>query len=448
MARGTARASVADTMTNSGSARAATASRPTPALSGIAVTVLRAIAALATIALMGCGSDDPAPSPSGPATNARFPFPQRRFSSHCSYPANATPERVRAAFDKWKADLVTTDGASGFARVRRPDTPDGLPNSTVSEGIAYGMVIAVYMDDQPLFDALFGYSRLWATSTGLMKWYIDPTGTQACPGDDSGCGAATDADEDLAWALVMADRQWGGKGALDEDYIVHAKRVIDAIWKYEVEQYAPYVLKPGDRWGGSRITNPSYFAPAYYRVFAQVSNNPDWLKVIDSSYDIIQNSLNDTNGNTQNGLVPAWCSSAGTPQPPDPGDATHYQYDAARVPFRIGQDYCWFGEPRAKAYLDKVSSFFVAQGADGIFDGYALDGTPRPEAAQEPSRSAVFVGSAGVGAMSSPEHGAFVAGTADKVATLELLVRSTYYNESWTALSLLMMSGNLDDLTR
>ena len=119
-----------------------------------------------------------------------------------------------------------------------------------------------------------------------MKWYVDPTGTQACPGLD-GCGAATDSDEDMAWALVMADRQWGGKGALDEDYLAYAKRHIDAIWKNEVEPYAPYVLKPGDRWGGSLITNPSYFAPAYYRLFAEVSGNPNWLKVIDSSYDII-----------------------------------------------------------------------------------------------------------------------------------------------------------------
>lgn len=417
-------------------------------LSRIALGALRAIAVLTAIALAGCGSDDAPPETPGAATNARFPFPQQRFSGNCSYPTNANAESARAAYTKWKTDLVTRDGAGGFARVRRPDTPDGLPNSTVSEGIGYGMILAVFMDDQPLFDDLFRYSRLWATTTGLMKWYIDPSGTVACPGDESGCGAATDADEDMAWALLMADRQWGGKGALDEEYLVHAKRLIDAIYKHQVEAYAPHVLKPGDRWGGSRITNPSYFAPAYYRVFATVSGNADWLQVIDSSYAIIEKSLNDANGNTQNGLVPAWCDSSGVPQPPDPGDATHYQYDAARIPFRIGQDYCWFGEPRAKTYLDKVSAFFVAQGAGGIYDGYALDGTPRPEAATEPSRSAVFVGSAGVGAMSSPEHGAFVAGIFDEVATLDLLVRSTYYNESWTALSLLMMSGNLDDLSR
>jgi endo-1,4-beta-D-glucanase Y len=401
---------------------------------------------MCAIALIGCGGgDDSTKTPPAPLTNARFPFPRNHFSNNCAYPTNASNDHARAAYAKWKADLVTRDGAGGFARVVRPDTPDGIPNSTVSEGIAYGMILAVFMDDQPLFDDLWRYAQLWATTSGLMNWYVDPAGTQACPGLD-GCGAATDSDEDMAWALVMADRQWGGRGALDEDYLAYAKRHIDAIWRLEVEPYAPYVLKPGDRWGGSAVTNPSYFAPAYYRLFAEVSGNANWLKVIDSSYDIIAKSLNDTNGNTNNGLVPAWCDSRGTPRPPDPGDATHYQYDAARVPFRIGQDYCWYGEPRAKAYLDKISGFFAAQGAGGIYDGYTLDGTPLPEATQEPSRSAVFVGSAGVGAMSSPDHRSFVAGTVDKVATLELLVRSRYYNESWTALSLLMMSGNLSEL--
>jgi endo-1,4-beta-D-glucanase Y len=278
-----------------------------------------------------------------------------------------------------------------------------------------------------------------------MSWYIDPTGTEACPGEES-CGAATDSDEDMAFALVMADRQWGGRGSLDEDYRTYAVRQIDLVYRHEVD--GDQVLKPGDRWGGFGMTNPSYFAPAFYRVFGRVTGKEaEWNAVIETSYDIIEASLNATNGNVDNGLVPAWCDGNGTPRELEPGAATYYQYDAARVPFRIGQDWCWSGEPRAKAYLDKVSAFFAAQGAGGIWDGYALDGTPRPEASEEPSRSAVFVGSAAVGAMSSAEHQSFVNEAYERVATLELNVRSRYYNESWTALSLLMLSGNFADFS-
>ena len=46
--------------------------------------------------------------------------------------------------------------------------------------------------------------------------------------------AATDADEDMAFALVMADRQWGGAGSLDRSYLDYARELIDDIWTYEI----------------------------------------------------------------------------------------------------------------------------------------------------------------------------------------------------------------------
>ena len=57
-----------------------------------------------------------------------------------------------------KTDIVTGDGAGGFLRVRRPNSSGAVVNSTVSEGIAYGMLLAVYADDQPTFDKLWRYS--------------------------------------------------------------------------------------------------------------------------------------------------------------------------------------------------------------------------------------------------------------------------------------------------
>jgi endo-1,4-beta-D-glucanase Y len=398
--------------------------------------------------LTGCSGGEPmgGDTPGGGDKGAKFPFPQNVQSERCTYPTGYSNADVQAAYDIWKQDIVTSEGASGFRRVRRPDTPDGLANSTVSEGIAYGMLLSVYMNDQPLFDDLWQYSQLWLDGSGLMKWYIDPEGKTACPGEEGVCGAATDSDEDIAFALVMADRQWGGKGSLDESYIELARKQIGRIWSVEVD--SQNVLRPGDTWGGAELTNPSYFAPAYYRVFGEVTGEVDkWKQVIDTSYEIIEASLNDKNGNTTNGLVPAWCTAEGEPKSVD-GLPTHYQYDSARTPFRIGQDYCWNGEPRAEAYLEKVNGFFSKAGPDNIIDGYDLDGTPRPEAAKEGSRSAVFVGCAGVGAMSDAKNQALIDGTYKNVAKLDLLVRSRYYQRSWTAMSLLMMTGSFLDYTK
>src|SRR5262245_13474960 len=129
-------------------------------------------------------------------------------AGNCMPPAGANPADAMAAYNKWRTDLVTSDGAGGFLRVRRPNSASAEVNSTVSEGIAYGMLLAVYAGDQPTFDKLWQYSQLWLDSNGLMDWYINAAGTQRL-----GTGAASDADEDMAFALVAANARWGGKGS-------------------------------------------------------------------------------------------------------------------------------------------------------------------------------------------------------------------------------------------
>jgi len=170
--------------------------------------------------------------------------------------------------------------------------------------------------------------------------------------------------------------------------------------------------------------------------------------VIDRGYAIIDASLNATNRNRENGLVPAWCDANGQPVEAFPGAMTNYQYDSARLPFRIGQDWAASREPRAFAYLQRVGAFFADIGADRIVDGYTLAGDPAPDprAARPNPGSAVFVGSAAVGAMHDARHQAFIDAAYARVRTGTLLARSRYYNHSWTVLSLLMLSGNLLDL--
>jgi endo-1,4-beta-D-glucanase Y len=370
----------------------------------------------------------------GGSSAGAFPFPQSKKSKHCAQPT-IDPSAVSAAWTKWKAEAVVSDGAGGFLRVRRWENQ----NDTVSEGIAYGMMAAVYMNDQATFDGLWQYSQLHLGSSGLMHWRVDAMGRDI---DGSGRmisvgerGAATDADEDIAWALIMAHYQWGGGGSLNRGYIELALSMIDLIWRFEVDHAGGEVLKPGDRFGGAGITNPSYFAPSYYRVFGKLSGKEaDWNKVVDSSYEILALAADKNTG-----LVPAWCKADGS----NAGREYYYQYDACRTPFRIAVDYCDNGEPRAAEYLRKVSGFFQNIGAANIKDGYELNGMARSMWS-----SAAFIGPAAVGAM---VDSSFSELTSD--AYTELLVFGertptqgySYYNSSWHLLSLLMLSGNFLD---
>ena len=422
----------------------------------------RADAAAGTEAGSKGPADAGAPPMRGPAPAANgvnYPFPQNRQSKNCIYPDGYRNEDVQAAYQKWKDDTVTTSGAGGFRRVQRLASDPALQmGSTVSEGIGYGMLIAVYMNDPSLFDDLWKYEQLHlgkcppagaCPSMVPMDWYISADGATPL-----GTGGATDADEDMAFALAMADRQWGGQGTLAKTYHQFAVDQITAVWVLEV--YQSSLIKPGT-WGDSATVNISYFAPAYYRVFKSVGGalpmgggaswNPNWDATIDTTYTTIANSLNAANGNQSNGLVPAWCTSAGVPNPTAimTGNPTNYQYDSCRTPFRIALDWCWNAEPRAQAYVAKTSNFFSAIGARNIVDGYALDGAPQ---AQSPGGlSAAFIGPAGVGAMSSPAYQSFVDDAYGAVATRTLLAGGEYYEDSWTVLSLLMMSANFLNYT-
>lgn len=374
-----------------------------------------------------------------------FSFPRDERLPHLYYPRNASSHDVIIAHQAWLDEIVTAQGAADGLRTVRPDTPDGEPYSTVSEGISYGMMISVMMDDQARFDGFFRYADRWANKNGLMSWYISADGERAL-----GSGAASDADEDIAWALLMASRVWGGNGSLKQSYEALAIRQIERIYRFEVESGERLgMFLPGDEWRGKNVFNPSYFAPYQYRLFGEVTGNvAGWQRVIDVGYEIIERCLNIQNGNHNNGLVPAWCDFEGRPVEAFPGAEQNYQTDSARLPFRMALDWALTRESRAKSYLDKISSFFVDQGAAHIIDGYELNGAPCPDrkTLDHGDGSAVFVGCAAVGAMCDIKYKDFVDAAYERVKTGRLLARSRYYNHCWTVMSLLMLTGNFGTL--
>jgi endoglucanase len=404
--------------------------------------------------------------PTPPSNGTNFPFPQNRQSASCIYPTAYNNNDVTAAYTKWKADVIVSDSSSGGQRVQRTSS-DGVSaatpaGSTVSEGIGYGLVIAVYMGDQTLFNSLWKYEQAHLDSNGLMNWSITSAGMNT----PMQAGGATDADEDMAWALAMADKQWGSSGTLN--YLNLAKTQIGNIWNHEV--YNSNLAGPGDSWGPTDLfddINISYFAPAYYRLFKQLDGSHAWDAVTQTVYDTIFcdksgmmfcNALNTTNKNTTNGLVPGWCTSPGGGT--SMGGPHTYQYDACRTPFRIGIDWCLnatsastaaaaINPSRAQAYVALISSFFVGVGAANIVDGYNLDGTVASGThTVSQGQSAAFLGPAGVGAMNSSSNQSFLDATYTLVKGDNLLVGGAYYDESWTVMSLLMMTGNFLDYTQ
>ncbi|HEX9619260.1 MAG TPA: glycosyl hydrolase family 8 [Polyangiaceae bacterium] len=373
---------------------------------------------------------------SGICAASEVVFMSPTLPSYCSLPNGVDAAVARAAYESFKATVVTAEGAGGNLRVWRPDS--SVPGSTVSEGMGYGMLLGVYHDDQAVFDALWRYVAQYLNANGLMDWEIDAAGSVI------GLGAASDGDADIAFALLMAARRWGGCGSLAEPYEVLGARMVEAMWTHEVDLTRGYMWKPGDAWGDRDVTNLSYFSPAYFRIFGEATGNVEgWNAVIEGNYAILERTLNETLGNADNGLVPAWSNSLGEAVAPFDGAAIHFQNDSTRTPFRVGQDYCWFGEPRAKAYLDKIAGFYAEVGVAAISDGYELDGTPRPQNPDAGTQAASFVGPAGVAFMSDPTYQAELDQAWAAVGSEQLTNGTVYYQKSWTALSLLLMAGEM-----
>ena len=353
---------------------------------------------------------------------ARYPYPQGRPLPHCTLPVYNT-DHIATAFNNWKTRFYQN------GRVIRPDSQ----NDGVSEGIAYGMLIGVYMNDKPMFDTLWAFAQSKFDDKGLMHWRFDANGNVI------GQGSAIDADEDMAWALLMAAAQWGG------DYQAAAMTLIDNIWTHGVEQ-GSNVLKPGDNFGGSSITNPSYFAPSYYRVFARVGGQ-NWMGVVESSYA----TLAAASGTY--GLVPNWTNAAGQPvtSPANDGNGAYYGYDACRTPWRIALDYCINGEPRAKAYLDKVAAFFAERAPTSVgvlLDGYTVDGSDPPTTLGDYPAGMAMFGPATAAALTGTQNAFLTLGTATlHKNTTQPGVQFNYFNASWGVLSLLLLSGNFWELT-
>jgi endoglucanase len=247
--------------------------------------------------------------------------------------------RLKAEYDLWKTRHFH-DCGDGSACVPRTDEGD-----CISEGIGYGMLLTAAFDDQSAFDKLWQYFKNNRRSTGMMNWQ-----TNVC-GAGISDGAATDGDLDAAMALIQAGCAWGGT------YAEEAATLIRAIETNAVANCTNgSVIKPGDNFGGCNETNPSYVAPAYYRIFQEATGNTVWSTLLDSGYTLLQG-----NQTRKAGVFSDWSNDTG-------GLATagthsdDFGPDASRVPWRLVTDYAWNGETRAIDVLDTFRERVEAEG--------------------------------------------------------------------------------------
>ncbi|MGB5685171.1 MAG: glycosyl hydrolase family 8 [Candidatus Electrothrix sp.] len=348
---------------------------------------------------------------------ANYPFPQNSTYAYGILPTayDATSD-VQTIYETWRNAYYEESGE--LARIKF-DAPD----QTVSEGIAYGMLIMVFMDNttndtQDAFDKLWKYYNSFLNNNGLMHWKI--SGFKSVTEQN----AATDAEVDAALALIMAYKQWG-----DVQYLTDAKALIAKIRQHEVNSNK--YLKPGDVWDDKK--NPSYFSIVALRLFAEVDTGymAFWNEVIANSYSLILAARNSTTG-----LVPDWCDETGKPLD------TNFSYDAVRVPWRMAWAYLWYGDADAHTVADDISSWIktaVSGDPTLVKDGYNLDGSVSGS-----WNNPTFVGGFTTAALVDSQHQAWL--DASSAYLVSFTDDQSYFNKTLQMLYALLATGNMPNL--
>jgi len=242
---------------------------------------------------------------------------------------------------------------------------------TVSEGIGYGMLLAFFNMDDDAFIRMWNYTKAFRAYSGrqLMPWI-----TKSFHWLEVDNSSATDADEDIATALILMYYRTGNQLFLQD-----ALTIVKAIWDLEVNP-ATKLVYSGDQdlWKGANpVYNLSYFSPVAMRLFAMVDPDPthDWTGVLNAMYAYMQQVQA-----AGTGVFPDWSDATGNAaNPPNgaagsgPGSYTWYSFnkESVRIPWRIAWDYYWFQDARALDILTKLNAFISAK-ASGNPDDKAL----------------------------------------------------------------------------
>lgn len=373
------------------------------------------------------------------AQTAYYPFPQNKSYLGGVKPTNVTATAMStaalASYNTWKTNFVTSTGACGYRRVKFDYYSGGLGktdgSTTVSEGIGYGMLLSAYAADATLFADLWNYYKKNVNGNGVMNWKVENCGAV-------GANGASDAELDVAMALIVASYQWQS-----DAYLQDAKKMIAII---RTKEFEGSILKPGDQFGGSSLVNPSYFSPAYYRIFATLDAGQStfWNNAVTKGYEII--NLADKN---KNGFVPDWCDANGNT---GVGGASQYKdggkfffFDAIRTPWRSAIDVLWHGSTTAAAgaaYVTRLTDFiFTKYGGTTVGTGsyYDLSGNVK-----ENYHNNTFVscfGMAGMAANGTKNYQSFVNNAWTDNANTNPGY-GEYFNYSFKVLGQFTMSGN------
>src|SRR5512136_875782 len=97
-----------------------------------------------------------------------------------------------------------------------------------TEGLSYGMMVAVQLNKKDVFDRLWRWTQKYMQHQGgsrdaYFAWSVNPK-----TGKHNSEGSASDGEFYFITDLLFASNRWGNKTGID--YYAEARRILDAMW--------------------------------------------------------------------------------------------------------------------------------------------------------------------------------------------------------------------------
>ena len=248
-----------------------------------------------------------------------------------------------------------------------------------TEGMSYGLMIAVQFDRKDIFDRLWRWGKKYMQHQegplkGYFAWSCKTDGTRNAQ------GPASDGELYYVTSLIFASNRWGNSTGIN--YLAEAQNILDcSMQKIGMERVAPLInlehqlitFTP-DPFGG-RFTDPSYHVPAFYEVWARWAEDGRsefWRACARKSREYLHKSIH-----LVTGLNPDYNNYDGTLLGSKRVIGDAFRFDSWRVPMNIALDYSWACADRKwqQEYGNKIQNFFYSQGIDSFVDQYNVDGT-------------------------------------------------------------------------
>ena len=372
---------------------------------------------------------------------------------------------------------------------------DWANNDARTEGMSYGMMIAVELNKKREFDAIWNWANTYMLvtdpknpSVGYFAWSMNTDGTPRAT------GPAPDGEEYFTMALYFAAHRWGnGKGIYnyqaEADKILRGMRhhpVLTGTGPFRIHPDDPPFIPPDHPWpspnntdlareaaakglpapvffprslkprtesigpmveeehamirfvpnvpGG--FTDASYHLPAFYELWARwgpVEDRSFWAKAADVSRDMFSRVTG-----SETGLTPDRNNFDGTQMVGRDGTPTPFSYDSWRSVSNWSVDYSWWKkDPQERVLSDRIQKFLYGQGIGKFADRYTLDGKPLSTRHSTGMVATTAVGS--LAATSGPISKAFV----DELWNAPVPSgEQRYYDGMLYLMSILHCSGN------